>query len=239
MTTCTSVTRAITASFDFHPARRVERMASFVAGTEILGAGSSQLNLPYGIFVADDRSIYIADAGNNRIQRWAYGAGSGMTVAGTGVAGITDNQFDFSTVGDCGCESVPICLRWQQQSHSALGLPALVQANVSWDARETRELDPILLYYPRSVAFDNQGALYVSDGNQNRVQKFAIRTATVTGKNHDRIHVGCQILQLSCAIAFRTIELIIRLHVGTRRRDRGRLRIRSRRKRFIVVVVTI
>ena len=31
-----------------------------------------------------------------------------------------------------------------------------------------------LLYHPQSVAFDEQGALYVSDGNQNRVQKFAV-----------------------------------------------------------------
>ena len=207
-----------------------------VAGTGILGAGSSQLNLPYGIFVADDRSIYIADAGNNRIQRWAYGAGSGMTVAGTGVAGITDNQFDFplSVIVDAN-QYLYVCdgsnNRIQRWAPGACSGQCLVGCS------RNSGVGSDLLYYPRSVAFDNQGALYVSDGSQSRVQKFATRTAIVTGKNHDRKHVGCQILQLSCAIAFRAIELIIRLQVGTRRRDRGRLRIRSRRKRFIVVVV--
>jgi sugar lactone lactonase YvrE len=47
---------------------------------------------------------------------------------------------------------------------------------------------------PQAMAFDSKVALYVSDGYQNRVQKFAIQTATVTiGTNHDRIQGSCQI----------------------------------------------
>ena len=63
-----------------------------VAGTGMSGSGPSQLDVPYRIFVDDNRNIYIADKNNHRIQRWAYGACAGVTVAGTGTAGNSANQ---------------------------------------------------------------------------------------------------------------------------------------------------
>lgn len=45
-----------------------------VAGTGFEGWSLDQLRLPMGIFVADDGTLYIADHGNHRIQKWVKGA---------------------------------------------------------------------------------------------------------------------------------------------------------------------
>ena len=91
-----------------------------VAGTGVAGIGPSQLNSPYKAFVDDDLTIYIADTGNHRIQRWSYGACSGVTVAGTGNAGTALNQLSQSCVGDRGREWIHVHQRFWQSSDSSL-----------------------------------------------------------------------------------------------------------------------
>ena len=76
----------------FSPGSTSGDSAVVVAGTGTGGTGPSQLKGPYGIFVDDDQNIYIADTGNHRIQRWAYGVCPGVTVAGTGTSGTLDTQ---------------------------------------------------------------------------------------------------------------------------------------------------
>jgi DNA-binding beta-propeller fold protein YncE len=54
-----------------------------VAGGYGAGSGSHQLNYPTGVKVSKKTgAIYIADWGNNRIQRWQPGATEGVTIAG-------------------------------------------------------------------------------------------------------------------------------------------------------------
>lgn len=67
----------------------VSAMGETVAGGNGAGSGSNQLNLPYALCVSKKTGdIYIADAGNHRIQRWTLGATSAITIAGiTGVTG--------------------------------------------------------------------------------------------------------------------------------------------------------
>jgi sugar lactone lactonase YvrE len=58
-----------------------------VAGGNGLGAGNNQLNSPYSVCVSKINSaIYIADTGNNRVQRWSSGATYGVTIAGIGAS---------------------------------------------------------------------------------------------------------------------------------------------------------
>jgi sugar lactone lactonase YvrE len=59
-----------------------------VAGGHGAGSGSNQLNQPGGVYVSKKTGdIYIADQGNNRIQRWSQGATAGVTIVG--VAGVS------------------------------------------------------------------------------------------------------------------------------------------------------
>ena len=144
-----------------------------VAGTGTSASGPSDLSYPFGIFVDEARSIYIADTDNHRIQLWIHGVCAGVTVAGTGTAGATasqlynpvsvivdsnqvmyiadqdNNRIHRWAVGDCTGRCVAGCT---QTNGSAANQFSLVQA----------------------LDFDSQGALYVSDGGNNRVQKFSL-----------------------------------------------------------------
>lgn len=71
-----------------------------VAGGNGAGSNSNQLNGPHGVYVSKNNGdIYIADRANNRIQRWSFGASSGVTIAGiTGTNGSNATMLD-SPVG--------------------------------------------------------------------------------------------------------------------------------------------
>ena len=144
-----------------------------VAGTGTSGSGSAQLNSPYRIFVDDAKTIYIADSANHRIQRWSYGACSGVTVAGTGTSGSTTTQLSYPVsvivdtnqvmyIGDQGNNRIH---RWATGDCSGQCLVGCTQTNGSGAYQ---------FYLLQAMAFDIQGALYVSDGGNHRVQKFSL-----------------------------------------------------------------
>jgi sugar lactone lactonase YvrE len=63
------------------------------------GAGANQLNfagLPGSVFVDGAGDVYVADTGNDRVQEWAPGATSGLTVAG-GITGSAASQLASPT----------------------------------------------------------------------------------------------------------------------------------------------
>ena len=144
-----------------------------VAGTGASGSGPSQLNTPSRIFVDDAKSIYIADSANHRIQRWTYGACSGVTVAGTGISGNTTAQLSYPVsvivdsnqimyIGDQGNNRIH---RWAVGDCSGQCLMGCTMATGSAAYQ---------FYLLQAMAFDSQGALYVSDGGNHRVQKFGL-----------------------------------------------------------------
>src|SRR5437870_2902852 len=65
-----------------------------VAGGNGYGSAANQLNGPNGVFVDAGGNIFVADAGNHRIQKWAPGATQGITVAGGNGVGSAANQFN-------------------------------------------------------------------------------------------------------------------------------------------------
>ncbi|CAF4988119.1 unnamed protein product, partial [Rotaria sp. Silwood1] len=52
-------------------------------GNGTAGNGSRELHWPLGIYLDQSLALYIADAGNGRIQKWLSGSSTGITVAGT------------------------------------------------------------------------------------------------------------------------------------------------------------
>lgn len=52
-----------------------------VAGTGAIGSAANQLSSPRAVIMDQFNYLYILDTGNNRIQRWALGATSGVTIA--------------------------------------------------------------------------------------------------------------------------------------------------------------
>jgi hypothetical protein len=53
-----------------------------VAGGNGDGIDLNQLYMPWGLYVDDEQTVYVADWGNHRIMEWKYGATCGRVVAG-------------------------------------------------------------------------------------------------------------------------------------------------------------
>lgn len=145
-----------------------------VAGNGTYGSESEQLKYPYGIFVDDALAVYVADSRNHRIQKWAVGASSGVTVAGNGQCNsnslseicdpnlvfVDSNQYIF-TFDNYFYRMV----RWAPNSN--IGECIAACSGISGI-----QSDHVFGVY--AIAFDKQGSLFVSDQANNRVQKFQI-----------------------------------------------------------------
>lgn len=71
--------------------------ATTVAGiTGSFGTNVSQLTNPFGVTLDSSNTLFVADRGNSRIQKWSMNALSGTTVAGqvTGVPGAGLNALN-------------------------------------------------------------------------------------------------------------------------------------------------
>ena len=72
-------------------------ISTVVAGImAVVGSDSTHLQRPYGLFLDKNNSLlYIADAMNNRIQKFVLGNLTGVTVAGGNGQGTASNQLNF------------------------------------------------------------------------------------------------------------------------------------------------
>ena len=148
-----------------------------VAGEYDSGFNPEQLKGPSGIFVTDDGTLYIADCENQRIQKWTFGATSGTTVAGTGFKGRGLSQLNrpftvlvdlngYIYITDFGNNRI---MRWAPDATAGecivacSGFPGINSNQVNG---------------PSSMTFDSRGSLYVSERENNRVQRFDIINET-------------------------------------------------------------
>ena len=141
-----------------------------VAGTGTSGSAPSQLNAPSRIFVDGAKTIYIADSANHRIQRWTSGACYGVTVAGTGTSSSGPSQLSYPVsvivdtnqimyIGDQGSNRIHRWIVGDCSGQCIVGC-TMTNGNAAYQ-----------FYLLQAMAFDSQGALYVSDGGNHRVQK--------------------------------------------------------------------
>jgi len=104
---------------------------TLVAGGNGAGSNANQLASPMGIWVDGNKTVYIADMQNNRIQQWLYGAASGITIAGGNGIGAANNQlvnpinifmdgFNNLFVGDYSNNRVQMITPSITYNHSAL-----------------------------------------------------------------------------------------------------------------------
>ena len=69
----------------------IVRAHTTVAGGKGDGSAANQLSSPRGVFVDSYGNIFVADAENHRIQKWAPRASTGTTVAGGNIACSASN----------------------------------------------------------------------------------------------------------------------------------------------------
>ncbi len=161
-----------------------------VAGGNGGGTKGNQLQYPTGIYRDGTGNIYIADAANERIQKFPVGSNSttvGVTVAGGNFAGKAANQ--FNNPNSVFVEAAGNIYVADEQNHRIQEFPPYSSSATNGttvaggkDSGSTANL----LKYPSSVYVDGSGYIYVADNGNNRIQKFTPGHAdavTVAGGN--------------------------------------------------------
>ncbi|CAF3480817.1 unnamed protein product [Rotaria sp. Silwood1] len=148
-------------------------IGTLVAGGNGSGTSSHQLYSPYAVhFDSFSNSLVIANYGAHNIVRWVIGASGWTLIAGyIGSYGSTAMTLTYPTdaifdpmgniyVADRNNDRIQFFRAGQTNGTTIVGISA------------TPGNTPNLLYRPYSIALDKQLNLYVTDSNNNRVQKF-------------------------------------------------------------------
>jgi sugar lactone lactonase YvrE len=135
-----------------------------VAGGNGIGNGLSQFNDPYGLYIDDDETIYVADYYNHRVVEWKSGATSGQVVAGGNGQGNQANQLNrpSAVIVDKETDSLIICDYENQRV-------------VRWPRRNGKNGETIISdIFSYGLTMDNDGYLYVCDCNKHEVKRWKI-----------------------------------------------------------------
>ncbi|CAF1443341.1 unnamed protein product [Adineta ricciae] len=139
-----------------------------VAGTGEQGSTSYKLNHPHGIFIDPRFNTYVADCGNNRIQRFQLKQMSGSTEVGS--TSSAKHQYSLS------CPTA-IILDVQQflfivDSNSNRILRSGLNNVLCVIGCDGITIKSTQLFIPTSLAFDSFRNMFVVDSRNNRIQKF-------------------------------------------------------------------
>ena len=142
---------------------------TIVAGSGCLGSETTTLSSPAGIFVDFNITLYVADSGNDRIQRFSSGQTNATTIAGGGAPSTITLSHPMDVVLD-GDGYLFIA---DKNNHRIIGSGpdgfrcVVGCTNASGSASSE-------LYHPYSLSFDSYGNIWVADFDNYRVQKFIL-----------------------------------------------------------------
>ncbi|CAF3835212.1 unnamed protein product, partial [Rotaria sp. Silwood1] len=147
---------------NIHPNVRWQQNGITVAGGNRQGNGINQLSNPWGLYVDDDQTIYIADQSNHRIVEWERGATSGQVIAGGNGQGSGDHQLSYpqDVIIDKERDSLIIC-------------DYLNGRVVRWPRRNGTSGETIISnIYCWGLTMDENGSLYVTDVGEDEVRRY-------------------------------------------------------------------
>ncbi|CAF3792321.1 unnamed protein product, partial [Adineta steineri] len=165
---------------------------SIVAGGNGRGDGLEHINSPGGIYIDDEKqTIYIADTYSHRIVEWKFGGKIGKIVAGGKGQGNEINQLNnpSDVTVDKKNDSLIICdhgnervVQWSRQNQTS---SEIIIQNIKCNG----------------VTIDDNGDLYVSEGETHSVKQFKqgeAKGTTVAGGNGfeedpNQLHDPCYI----------------------------------------------
>ncbi|CAF4031621.1 unnamed protein product [Rotaria sp. Silwood2] len=158
-----------------------------IAGGNGRNSGMNQLSSPWGLYVDNDQTVYIADNSNHRVVEWKCGATTGRIVAGGKERGNRPNQLNdpYDVMVDKERGSVFICdyankrvVRWPRQNGTN---GETIISNIGcW-----------------GLAMDDDGFLYIVDSDKHEVRRYRMgesQGTVVAGGNGP----GNRLDQLNC-----------------------------------------
>ena len=158
--------------------------ATTVAGGINCNTGPSDLNAPSDLFIDPSGNIYIADNGNNRIQKWTPGASEGITVAGGNGPGSAANQLNnpYDVFVDA-LGNIYIADRNNNriQKWTPGASQGITVAGGNGPGSGANQFN-----IPASIFVDATGNIFIADEGNNRIQKWAAGVTegiTVAGGN--------------------------------------------------------
>jgi sugar lactone lactonase YvrE len=135
-----------------------------VAGGNGQGNGLNQLSNPYGLYVDDDETLYVADYSNHRIVEWKSGATSCRIVAGRNGPGNRNDQLNH-----------PVDMIVDKESNSLIICDRDNKRVVQWPLRNGTSGETIISNVDcYGLTIDNDGYLYVSDYSKHEVRRWEI-----------------------------------------------------------------
>ena len=143
-----------------------------VAGvTGISGTAANLLSHPYGVFADATGNTYVCDQNNHRVQKWAPGATSGITVAGGNGGGGGANQLNYPAglfVDESGNIYVADLNNARIQKWAPGATSGTTLAGTGTPGSSDNELNG-----PADVYIDAAGNLIIADEYNNRIQRWA------------------------------------------------------------------
>ena len=135
-----------------------------VAGGNGQGSDLNQLSNPWGVYVDDDQTVYVADYSNHRIVEWKRGATVGQVVAGGNGEGNQNNQLNCPTSVIVNKKSD--CLIISDYGNKRV---------VLWPRRNGTSGETIISNVDCwGLSMDNDEYIYVSDINKHEVRRWKI-----------------------------------------------------------------
>lgn len=142
---------------------------TIVAGTGAAAATPMALSSPRGIVLDNNLDLYVADYGNDRIQRFPFGQLNGTTVVASTVPGTFALNGPSSVILDAdGYLFISDTLNHRIIGSGPHGYRCVVGC-IAIGATADR------LSSPMSISFDTFGNLYVADSTNDRIQRFLLR----------------------------------------------------------------
>ncbi|CAF2793861.1 unnamed protein product [Rotaria sp. Silwood2] len=133
-----------------------------VAGGNGKGGELNQLSSPFGIYVDDDQTVYIAESGNDRVVEWKSGAKSGQVAAGGNGKGNRANQLNS-----------PVDVIFDKETDSLIISDQLNLRVLRWSRQNRTNGETIIENIDCSrLAMDDQRFLYVSDYKKHEVRQY-------------------------------------------------------------------
>jgi hypothetical protein len=153
--------------------------ATLVVGSLSGGSGNDSQHLykPYGLFLDENNSLlYVADAQNNRVQKFTLGNLTGVTVAGGNGQGTASNQLNFpSTIHVSQQDNSYYICDYHNNRIQKWAMNATHGVTIAGSSTGVAGNTLYLLNGPYDVwVHPNETYILISDSNNCRVQKYIL-----------------------------------------------------------------